>query len=145
MTDFSAGAEAIAKTDMMSMTGKLQQMQEQALKARNTSGTKGSAYLAQIKKVSQEFESIFIGYMMKEMRKTVPDDPLMGNSPAKDIFDGMHDDAVSKELSKAGGIGLSTMIYKQLASIVTPKMDIKLRPYNAPQPPMPLKQTDIIA
>ena len=96
---------------------------------------KAQAYLAQIKKVSQEFESIFIGYMMKEMRKTVPDDPLMGNSTAKDIFYGMQDDAVSKELSKAGGIGLSTMIYKQLASIITPKTDIKIKPYNSPRRP----------
>jgi Rod binding domain-containing protein len=68
----------------------------------------------------------------------------MGNSTAKDIFSDMHDDEVSKDLSKAGGIGLATMIYKQLASNVAQKEPVKLKEFNATQQPMSLKKTDII-
>ena len=144
MADFAGGSEAIARTDMLGITNKLQEMQAQAAKAEKSGGVKDTAYLAQIKKVSQEFESIFLGYMLKQMRKTVPDDPITGNSTAKDIFYDMHDDEVSKDLSKAGGIGLAAMIYKQLASISAQKEPVKLHPINAARQPMPLKKTDII-
>jgi flagellar protein FlgJ len=123
MPDFLAGSEVAARTDMMAMNSKLQEAQMAATKTKNV---KDPAYLASIKKVSQEFESIFLGYMLKQMRKTIPDDPIFGNSNAKDIFMDMHDDSVSKELSKAGGIGLAAMIYKQLASEgVSPHAAIK--------------------
>ncbi|MGD0565893.1 MAG: rod-binding protein [Candidatus Goldiibacteriota bacterium] len=144
MADFTGGTEAIARTDMLGMTNKLQEMQAQAMKSEKSGGVKDAAYLAQIKKVSQEFESIFLGYMLKQMRKTVPDDQLTGNSSAKDIFYDMHDDEVSKNLSKAGGIGIAAMVYKQLSSIYATKEPVKLQPLNAPQQPMKLKKTDII-
>jgi flagellar protein FlgJ len=144
MADFIGGSEVVAKTDMLGMTNRLQEMQLQASKAEKSGGVKDAAYLAQVKKVSQEFESIFLSYMMKQMRKSVPDDPLMGNSTAKDIFSDMHDDEVSKDLSKAGGIGLAAMIYKQLAMNVEQKQPVKIKEFNAPQQPMALKKTDII-
>ena len=113
MPDFLGTSEIFAKTDMLGMTNRLQEAQTQANKTENVKDPK---YLAQIKNVSREFESIFLGYMLKQMRKTVPEDTLMGNSPAKDIFLGMQDDELSKELSRAGGIGLAAMLYSQLAS-----------------------------
>ena len=67
--------------------------------------------------------------MLKQMRNTIPEDPIFGKSNAKDIFESMYDDATSKELSKAGGIGLASILYKQLATIQTTKpanTDIKI-------------------
>jgi flagellar protein FlgJ len=123
MPDFLGSSELIARTDMLGMTNRLQEAQTQANKTENVKDPK---YLAQIKNVSREFESIFLGYMLKQMRKTVPEDTLMGNSPAKDIFLGMQDDELSKELSRAGGIGLASILYSQLASQGT----------SAPKPPV---------
>lgn len=113
MPDFLGSSEIIARTDMMGLTNRLQ---EATIQANKTDNVKDPKYLAQVKNVSREFESIFLGYMLKQMRKTVPEDTLMGNSPAKDIFLGMQDEELSKELSRAGGIGLAAMIYSQLAS-----------------------------
>lgn len=118
--DFLGGAEITAKTEMLSMSNTLQQAQIQAKKAE---GKKDSAYLQQIQKVSKEFESIFLGYMLKQMRKTVPEDPLFGQSNAKDIFFDMYDDATAKEMAKAGGIGLAIMLYKQLATLDVKKAE----------------------
>jgi peptidoglycan hydrolase FlgJ len=123
MADFLGSSEVIARTDMMGMTNKLQEITIQANKADRI---KDAKYLAQVKNVSREFESIFLGYMLQQMRKTVPEDALMGNSPAKDIFQSMQDEELSKELSRAGGIGLASMIYSQLASqgVTTPKRPV---------------------
>lgn len=124
--DFLGGSEITAKAEMLTMTNTLQQAQLQAKKAE---APKDSKYMEQLKKVSKDFESIFLGYMLKQMRKTVPEDPIFGNSNAKDIFESMYDDATSKELSKAGGIGLASILYKQLATIQTGKTantDIKV-------------------
>jgi flagellar protein FlgJ len=116
--DFLGGAEITARTQMLNMTNTLQQAEVQAKKTENT---KQSDYMKQLEKVSKDFESIFLGYMLKQMRKTVPDDPIMGNSNAKDIYQDMYDDALSKEFAKAGGIGLATMMYKQFAAAETAK------------------------
>lgn len=136
MPDFLGSSEIIARTDMLGLTNRLQ---EATVQANKTDGVKDAKYFAQIKNVSREFESIFLGYMLKQMRKTVPEDALMGNSPAKDIFLGMQDDELSKELSKAGGIGLAAVIYSQLASQGTAAK----HPHVAPVIPIPVNKTDI--
>ena len=109
--EFLAGAEMSARAEMSGLDNKLAQAklisQKAALKEANSS--------QQLKKVSMEFESIFLNYMLSQMRKTVPDDPLVEKSSAKEIFNGMYDESISKELSKAGGIGLAAMLYKQLS------------------------------
>ncbi|HRU38563.1 MAG TPA: rod-binding protein [Candidatus Goldiibacteriota bacterium] len=111
--DFLGGSEITARADMLSMTNTLQQAQLQAQKAENK---KQAGQMQQLAKVSKDFESIFLGYMLKQMRKTVPEESLFGKSNAREIFFDMYDDAVSKELASAGGIGLAVMLYKQLSA-----------------------------
>ena len=113
MADFLGGSEAAARAEFLSVNNKLQQAQLEALKAEKTKASETD----RLKKVSVEFESIFLGYMLKTMRKTVPEDPMFGNSTAKDIFYDMHDTAVAEELSRAGGIGLAALLYNQLSRI----------------------------
>lgn len=108
--DFLGGSEIAARADMLSMTNTIKQAEIQAKKAENRSH---SAYMKQLQQVSRDFESIFLSYMLKQMRKTVPEDALFGSSTAKDIFYEMYDESMSKELAKAGGIGLAAMMYKQ--------------------------------
>lgn len=110
--DFLGGSEISARAGMINMTNTIQQAEVQAKKAENQNQ---ADYMKQIQKVSRDFESIFLGYMLKQMRKTVPEDALFGNSNAKEIFSEMYDESLSQELSKAGGIGLAAMMYKQFA------------------------------
>lgn len=69
---------------------------------------------AELRKVSQNFESIFIQMMFKEMRNSVEKSNLFGNTQATQFFEGMRDEEMSKQLSTSGGIGIGSMIYQQL-------------------------------
>ncbi|MDU2063686.1 MAG: rod-binding protein [Sporomusaceae bacterium] len=70
-----------------------------------------------LKKVCQDMESVFINMMLSTMRSTVPKDSLLGDSNEDDILKSMLDSEMAKNLSQAGGIGLSDVIYKQLAPL----------------------------
>ncbi len=124
MSDFLGTSEIAARAQMMNMTSRLQEAETNAEKVKNSSRDE---YMKQIAKVSRDFESIFLGYMLKQMRKTIPPDPLFGNSQAKEIFHEMYDDETAKELAKAGGIGLAAVLTKQL-SIYAPEKQAAGRP-----------------
>ena len=66
-----------------------------------------------IRKVAQQFESMFTRMMLKSMRDTVGTDPLFG-SDAEKSYQGMYDDQLALQLSKGKGIGLSDMLVRQL-------------------------------
>ena len=70
---------------------------------------------AQLKEVCQDFESIFVNMMLKEMRKSVNKSGLMGDSFATQTFEEMYDEELSKSISKGKGIGIADMMYKQLS------------------------------
>jgi Rod binding domain-containing protein len=64
----------------------------------------------------QEFESIFVKMMLKEMRKSVDkSDSLISGGWAEDIYQDMLDDEYSKSIAAKAGFGLSEQLYKQLA------------------------------
>jgi flagellar protein FlgJ len=75
-----------------------------------------------IKEVAQEFESLFIEMMFKEMNKTLSKESLSGqDSPGKEIFGDMLYTEYSKEASKGGGFGLAKMIEDSLKPQVKPR------------------------
>ena len=64
----------------------------------------------------QEFESIFVKMMLKEMRNSVDKkDSLLSGGWAEDIYSDMLDDEYSKSIAKKAGFGLADQLYKQLA------------------------------
>jgi peptidoglycan hydrolase FlgJ len=66
-----------------------------------------------LKKVCEDFESVFMGIVFKEMKATVMKSDLIKTSHAREIFDSMLDEELSKETAKAGGIGIGAMLYEQ--------------------------------
>lgn len=62
----------------------------------------------------REFESIFMQMVLKEMRSTVQDSGLTEKTQAREIFEGMHDEELAKEMSKDQGIGLAKMLYESM-------------------------------
>ncbi len=77
-----------------------------------------SARDKELKEACKGFETMFLQMMYREMRKTVPEDPMFGKSNAMDIFEDMRDTELMKATAEAGGIGLADIIYKQLAPSV---------------------------
>jgi len=75
----------------------------------------GSAYTTeQIKKVANEFEALFSSMMLRAMRKTVGDNPLIPTSMAEKVYTEMLDDEYANLLSNHSSLGLSDLIFKEL-------------------------------
>ena len=66
-------------------------------------------------KAAEGFEAIFIRQLMGIMRKTVPNGGMFGEGTIGDIYGDMMDNALAEVLSKRSVLGLSDMLYRQLA------------------------------
>jgi peptidoglycan hydrolase FlgJ len=77
-----------------------------------------------LKKVCNDFESIFMGIIYKQMKSTVMKSDLMPQSNAQNIFESMLDDELTKESAKAGGIGLGDMLFNQFKKDMENKYSI---------------------
>ena len=63
-----------------------------------------------------EMESLFISHLIKEMRATVEKSGFIDGGQAEEIFTSLLDVEISKKMSTAGGIGLSTILLEQLGA-----------------------------
>jgi|GEM_PF-473750 len=71
----------------------------------------------QLKATCQEFESIFLYFLLTAMRRAelTPDETLFGpRSTAEKIFTDMLDERYAEKIAQAGGVGLGEMLFKQL-------------------------------
>lgn len=63
----------------------------------------------------KDFEAIFVNIMLKQMRNTINQSELVEKSYAREMFESMHDEKLSEEMTKGSGIGLAQELYKQLS------------------------------
>jgi len=69
----------------------------------------------QAKKVSQDFEALVVGMMMKSMRETVGKDKLTGGGHGEEIYRSMLDqEYAAASVKRGGGLGLAKMIEKEI-------------------------------
>ena len=71
---------------------------------------------ARLRKACSEFESVFIAYLLKEMRATVDKSGLIDGGQSEELYQGIMDAEIARDLSAAGGLGLARMLYDQLAA-----------------------------
>lgn len=69
---------------------------------------------------AEQFESLFLNMMMKEMRKTVDRSGLLG-SDAMETYEQMFDQQIALGMSKAGGVGLAKFLEQQMNHGQAPK------------------------
>ncbi len=67
-----------------------------------------------LKETAQEFESLLLEQMVKEMRGSVPKSKLFGDDPGREIFNEMLDGEFVRLMSQRGGIGLSDFLVQNL-------------------------------
>ncbi|HEY3786302.1 MAG TPA: flagellar assembly peptidoglycan hydrolase FlgJ [Steroidobacteraceae bacterium] len=72
-----------------------------------------------IRRVAQEFESMFTRMMLKSMRDAVGPDPMFG-SDQEQMYQSMADDQLSVQLSRGRGLGLADMLIRQLQKLGVP-------------------------
>ncbi len=71
-----------------------------------------------LRKACAAFESFMVYYMLKTMRKSVPQSGLFGNMPGKDTFNMMLDQKIAEKAAerKGGSLGLQKVLYDQLSA-----------------------------
>jgi Rod binding domain-containing protein len=58
-------------------------------------------------KAAKEVESLFAFQLLKAMRRTVPEDGIMSGGKGEEIAHTLQDEALSKAIAEAGGLGLA--------------------------------------
>jgi Rod binding domain-containing protein len=85
---------------------------------RNLKAPRQEGDSAKVQKAARDFEAVLIGKWLEQAEKsfaTVPgDDPDKNQDPGHDQFQGMAMQSLAGELSKAGGLGIASMIVRGL-------------------------------
>jgi Rod binding domain-containing protein len=76
-----------------------------------------------LEKATREFESFFTYYLMKTMRKTIPESSMAGGAPlsgssGKDVFTDMFDMEIARSLSLNRGRSLSSLMFDSMEKLL---------------------------
>lgn len=66
------------------------------------------------KQAVQEFERFFLYTLLREMRKTVPNEGLFGDNQSREVYEEMLDDHLAGQMAASGQIGIGKQIEAQL-------------------------------
>jgi len=66
------------------------------------------------RKVAKEFESLFVGMMLKSMRETTGKDKLTNGGHGEEVYRSLLDQEYAKAMTERGGVGLAAMVEQQL-------------------------------
>ncbi|MFQ5498441.1 MAG: transglycosylase SLT domain-containing protein [Candidatus Zixiibacteriota bacterium] len=103
-----------------------------------------------LRKVTREFESLFMYQLMKTMRETVKESPMDEGSPfakgsGKEIFRDLFDMELSRSVVQGNHGSLSDMLYKSMEKLIdaqygTETNSVGIKPLGGPatQPPIPI-------
>jgi len=67
-----------------------------------------------LKRACSEFEALFLNYLLKSMRASVPEGGLIDQSEESKMFKAMLDEKLADQISASGGLGLGEILYQQL-------------------------------
>lgn len=68
----------------------------------------------EVEKTASDFEAVFLTFLLRELRKSIPKSSLLGEDAGRDIYEEMMDGALAEEIVKHRGIGLKEMLVKAL-------------------------------
>ena len=71
---------------------------------------------SELRRACQDFEAIFLGYILKSMRKTVAKSELLGSNREEELFRDMMDDEICKASSRTSSMGIADILYRQLSA-----------------------------
>ena len=72
-----------------------------------------------LKDAAQQFEALFLQILLEEMRRTVPENDLLGDRRAEKLFQSMLDQELALHSSQAQSLGLAKLIYEQMSRFVS--------------------------
>jgi flagellar protein FlgJ len=72
---------------------------------------------AKAKAAAQDFEAFFVTHSFEDMFADMSSDPLFGGGEGEEMFKSLLLQEYGKQVAKAGGIGVSDMVQKQLLQL----------------------------
>ncbi len=69
---------------------------------------------AKSKGKAQDFEAVFLNSMFSQMSSGIQGDGPFGNTPGTGVWRSMVTEEYSKSIAKAGGVGISSEVYRDL-------------------------------
>lgn len=95
----------------LTLSNRIDRIKEKMEVGQLSSSSKNSA---ELKNACAELESLFIFYLFKEMRATIPKGGLINRGRGEEIYTSMLDSQMARELASGQGIGLSTLFMERL-------------------------------
>jgi flagellar protein FlgJ len=74
---------------------------------------------AELKNACLQFESLFVGYLLKAMKNSIPKSGFLDQGFAFQMAQSMYDEALSEQLAKTGAFGVAERLYDQLSSYMS--------------------------
>lgn len=71
---------------------------------------------AELKKAAQEFEALFVSYLLKVMRETIEESGLTEGGLGKGIYTDLFDQEMSRSIGRHGVLGISDLLLKSFAA-----------------------------
>lgn len=69
----------------------------------------------ELRRATQDFEAVFIGQLLSEMRKAMAPPPsLLGSGREEETFREWMDQEIGKSVARRGGLGIGEAVYRQL-------------------------------
>ncbi len=87
---------------------------EQSLQVSATRPKLDASQRLKLQKAVREFESIFVGYMLKSMRNTVEKADNSTDSFGTDMLEGLFDVELARHISRNSNLGLAEMLYRKM-------------------------------
>jgi len=72
---------------------------------------------AQIRETAQKFEASFLSVMLQEMLDGVKAQGPVGGGPGEDMFKSFMAEAMAKQMTQAGGVGLSVTVNREMLKL----------------------------
>ncbi len=73
-----------------------------------------------LQRAVKDFEAIFVGYLLKSMRSSIPKSDMFGESFGGDMLESMFDMELAKHLSRNSNLGLAELLYRQMTGESSP-------------------------
>jgi flagellar protein FlgJ len=82
-----------------------------------------SPELRKLRDATEQFEAFFVGYLLKQMRKTGGDGGFLAPSESEKMFRDMMDDETARSIGKTRQFGIADLLYDQLAPTLQTKRE----------------------
>jgi soluble lytic murein transglycosylase-like protein len=99
--------------------------------------------LLKLKKACQDFESIFIYYMLKTMRTSDSKSNLFGEGLGSDIFTQMFDQGLADKMASSGQLDIASNMYKKYETLLGVQEPKQSQPAQPPERTTPITAKNI--